>query len=167
MTGMIGCMPGLTLNPSFSRACLRNCAFSARRLRSSAPCRISSSAFKPAAQIIGGTAFENRYGRERWRSNSINSRRPAVKPPVPPPTDESHRGHAVPSHADRMRRRLYDRRMVGQAQVIIGAKVDDRPLRDADAAPLRAQQDALGLIQPRRPDLRELLLAERFDLVVR
>src|SRR2546428_12550650 len=66
-----------------------------------------------------------------------------------------------------MPRRLYDRRMVGQAQVIIGAKVDDRPLRDADAAPLRAQQDALGLIQPRRPDLRELLLDKRFDLVVR
>src|SRR5207249_9830369 len=49
------------------------------------------------------------------------------------PADESHGGHAVPSHADRMRRRLYDRRMVGQAQVIIGAKVDGCRLRDADA----------------------------------
>src|SRR2546426_8026123 len=32
------------------------------------------------------------------------------------PADESHRGHAVPSHADRMRRRLYDRRVVGQTR---------------------------------------------------
>src|SRR3989454_2393463 len=56
--------------------------------------------------------------------------------------------------------------MVGQAQVIIGAEVDDRALRDADAASLRPQQDPLGLIQSCRPDLRKLLLDERFDLVV-
>src|SRR5439155_26152423 len=82
------------------------------------------------------------------------------------PADEPHRGHAEPSRADRLRRRLYDRRVVGQAQVIIGPEVDDRPLRDADATPLRTQQDSLGLIQACGPDLRELLLDQRSDLVV-
>ena len=38
------------------------------------------------ATIGGGSVLENRYGRERFRSSSMISRRPEVKPPEAPPS---------------------------------------------------------------------------------
>ena len=45
-----------------------------------------SNTLMPAATTCGGSELENRYGRERWRSISITSPRPVVKPPSAPPS---------------------------------------------------------------------------------
>ena len=45
----------------------------------------SSRQASEADTSAGGSVFEKRYGRERWRKRSTISRRAAVKPPLAPP----------------------------------------------------------------------------------
>src|SRR5690606_2935039 len=73
--------------------------------------------------------------------------------------DEAHRGHAEAVRVQRFLRRLDHRRMVGQAQVVVGAEVEHRaPVVERDLRRLRAGDDALGLEQPGLADLAEGVL---------
>ena len=72
--------------------------------------------------------------------------------------DEAHRGHAVAVAVDGAVRRLADRRVAGEAQVVVSAEVQDVGVVGADLPALRAGDDALGL--------EETLLAEFVELGV-
>ena len=72
--------------------------------------------------------------------------------------DEAHRGHAITETVDGAMRRLADRGMIGQAQVVVSAEVDDVRVIGADLPGLRAGDHAFGLEQA--------LLAQFFELRV-
>ena len=61
--------------------------------------------------------------------------------------DEAHRRHAVAVAVDGAMRRLADRRVAGEAQVVVSAEVDDVGVVGADLAALGAGDHALGLEQ--------------------
>ena len=74
--------------------------------------------------------------------------------------DEAHGGQAV-APAVQARRRLADGRVVGQAEVVVRAEIQDRPAAlDRHVRLLRRAKDALVLEQPAGPDLAELLAQE-------
>ena len=79
ITGTIGCSPGRTSKPSAasSRAEARGVARTAARAAPAPSVCSRSSTASYAATIGGARVFENRYGRERWRSSSTISRRAA------------------------------------------------------------------------------------------
>ena len=86
ITGRIGVGPGLTVNPAASSPARSFFVFAFSFVRSSPAVSTRSSAFIPAATSAGGTEFENRYGRERFRSQSTISALAAVNPPLAPPS---------------------------------------------------------------------------------
>ncbi len=47
--------------------------------------------------------------------------------------------------------------VVGEAQIIIGAEIEDFALRDADLGPLRTEDLPLGFVEAGRTDLRKPL----------
>ena len=55
--------------------------------------------------------------------------------------DEAHRGHAVAVAVERLLRRLDELRVVGEAEIVVGAEVDDF---DARPHPLDRDMRALG-----------------------
>ena len=71
--------------------------------------------------------------------------------------DESHRGHAEAEFVHRALGRRDDLRVVGEAEVIVGAEIDRLALAfrpgDADPPALRPGQQALALEQARRLDV--------------
>ena len=78
MIGTIGCSPGMMLNFRSVIAARKNFVFASSRSRSSVERRQISSALSEAPTIGGATEFENRYGRDRWRSIATISDRPLV-----------------------------------------------------------------------------------------
>ena len=73
MIGTIGCSPGMMLNFRSVMAARKNLVFASSRSRSSVERVQISSALSEAPTIDGATEFENRYGRERWRSIAMIS----------------------------------------------------------------------------------------------
>ena len=73
--------------------------------------------------------------------------------------DEAHRGHAEAELVHRPARGGDDVRVIGEAEIIVGAEVDRlaRAFRrgDADAAALRPGQQPLALREARRLDVVE------------
>src|SRR5690606_16536013 len=68
--------------------------------------------------------------------------------------DEAHRGHAETVGVQRVLRGLDHRRVVGQAQVVVGAEVEHlAPVGQGDLGGLRRGDDALGLEQAGLADL--------------
>ena len=91
------------------------------------------------------------------------------------PANKSHGRHAVPVRADGLGRRFHDRRMVRQAKIVIRAQIDDRGGthcslvamgRNPYRAALRAEQDTFVLVEAGFPDVIQLPVNERFDLLV-
>src|SRR5205807_6188202 len=57
--------------------------------------------------------------------------------------DETHARHSIAPTIERFLRRCYYRRMLGQAQIIISAQVEDRfAITDADGSALRRDDDS-------------------------
>src|SRR5690606_26552857 len=68
--------------------------------------------------------------------------------------DEAHRGHAETVGVQRLLGRLDHRRVVGQAQVVVGAEVEHlAAVLEDDLGRLRAGDDALGLEQAGLADI--------------
>ena len=67
-----------TRNPRRDMPSRKNLVLASSWSRSSVEAVSSSSTFKDAPAILGASVLENRYGRERWRRNSIISFRPLV-----------------------------------------------------------------------------------------
>src|SRR6185437_3679600 len=61
--------------------------------------------------------------------------------------NEAHGSHAVAEAVDPPVRRLSQRRMIGQAQIVVRAQIDDLAVARSDRAALRASQDSLALVQ--------------------
>ena len=74
----MGWVPGRMVKPLAAICSRKKRVFCSRRSRRSVDEPINSSALSDAATIGGGRELENRYGRERWRSRSMISRRPEV-----------------------------------------------------------------------------------------
>ena len=67
--------------------------------------------------------------------------------------DEANRGHAVAPAIERFFRGRDDRGMVGQAEVVVGAEVEDiRPAGHSYMSALRSGDDSLGFVEPGRFD---------------
>ena len=81
--------------------------------------------------------------------------------------DEAHRRHAVAALAEHVARRREHGRVVGQAEVVVGAEVEQlAPVGERDVRALRRGDHALALAEPGRGDLVELaleLLAHSFE----
>ena len=73
--------------------------------------------------------------------------------------DEAHRGHAEAEFVHRALGRRDDLRVIGEAEVIVGAEIDRLALAlrpgDADPSALRSGQQALALGEARRLDVVE------------
>ena len=67
MTGKMGWLPGLIVNPADSSPPRIRAALAWSLSRSSLDFSTSSSAFSAAMTMGGGRALENRYGRDRCR----------------------------------------------------------------------------------------------------
>ena len=62
--------------------------------------------------------------------------------------DEAHRGHAVAVAVERQARRFAHARVIGEAEVVVGAEVDHfLAAGDAHRGALRRRQDAFGLVK--------------------
>jgi hypothetical protein len=61
--------------------------------------------------------------------------------------DEAHRRHAEAVALERRPGRLDQRRMVRQAEIVVGAEVDDLAFADLDRRRLGGGDDPLGLVQ--------------------
>ncbi len=71
--------------------------------------------------------------------------------------DEPDAGHAVAPAVEGLLGRRDDARVVGQAEVVVGAEVEHLgAVRDAVTRPLRRDDHPLGLEEASRPDLVEL-----------
>ena len=84
--------------------------------------------------------------------------------------DEAHRGHAVAPSVERLLGGLDHLRMVGQAEVVVGAEVQDLTLQlcapcarpaDGNHRALRAADHALRLLEAGASDLLKLLVEVR------
>ncbi len=62
-------------------------------------------------------------------------------------TDETHGSHAVAEAVDPPVSRLTKGCMIGQAEIVVRAEIDDFVLARTDSAALRARQDSLALVQ--------------------
>ena len=70
--------------------------------------------------------------------------------------DEPHRGHAVAVAVERRLAGGHQPRIVGEAEVVVRAEVEDfRAVGEADGGRLRARDDALGLVEAVGADLGE------------
>ena len=69
--------------------------------------------------------------------------------------DESNGGHAKPVGACPLLHSLEYLRVVGQAEIVIGAEVDVRALQGVDLRPLGRADDLLVLVQAGIPDFLE------------
>ena len=73
--------------------------------------------------------------------------------------DEAHRGHAVAALAERLARGREHRRVIGEAEVVVGAEVEQlAPVGERHVRALRRGDHALALAEPGRGDLVELAL---------
>ena len=64
--------------------------------------------------------------------------------------DEPHRREAVAPRLESLLGRGDDVGVVGQAEVVVGAEVDDLAAVDRDAGPLRRFDPPFGLVEPLR-----------------
>ena len=79
--------------------------------------------------------------------------------------NEPHAGHAVAPAVERTFGGGDDTRVVGQAEVIVGAEVEDLPVaRHLDTGLLGREDDTLGLKEPCRADFFQLGLELVADL---
>ena len=78
--------------------------------------------------------------------------------------DEAHRGHPVAPAVERLVGGGDHRRVVGEAEVVVGAEVDQLRAGEADVAALGRGDRPLRLAQPGGVDLRQLRRDLRADL---
>jgi hypothetical protein len=71
------------------------------------------------------------------------------------PADEADRGHAIAVLVDGALGGLGEARVVGQAEIVVGAEVQDAPPAHVDVCGLRRGDRTLALHQPGGVDLRE------------
>jgi len=69
--------------------------------------------------------------------------------------DEPDRGHTVAMLLQSGGSGLSDLGVVGESQIVVGAKVEDLPLSHTNLGPLRAQDLSLGFVESRRADFCE------------
>jgi len=70
--------------------------------------------------------------------------------------DEAHAGHPKPPAAQRLARRLYDLRVVGETEVVVGAHVDDLPtVGQGHRGILAGVDEPLALVEPGGVDFTE------------
>ena len=71
--------------------------------------------------------------------------------------DEADRGHTEPPAVQRLLGGGDHRRMVGQAEVVVGTQVEHGGVTDADLRGLRRADHGLGLVQAVGPELRQVV----------